>query len=163
MGQANMDETHKIPLSRELGILENYTEIMSMRYMGCFEVENKIPEMFFDCLVPRLVLQPIIENAIIHGIIPSGKFGIITINAVANDNFLDIIVEDSGVGMSREQLSGIKTIRRKNGHKTPSLNNIGIENVENRLQIHYGKSCGLFFESELGKYTKVTIRATIER
>jgi len=163
MGQANSNETHKIPLAKELHILENYTEIMSLRFMGCFEVENRIPEMFLDCLVPRLILQPIVENAIIHGVIPSGKFGTITISALCQSEFLDIIIEDSGVGMSKEQLSDIKTVRRRNKHKSPSLNNIGIENVEKRLQIHYGKSCGLFFESEPGKYTRAIMRIKIER
>ena len=163
MGQANSNETHKIPLAKELRILENYTEIMSLRFMGCFEVESRIPEVFLDCLVPRLILQPIVENAIIHGIIPSGKFGIIAISVLSQPEFLDIIIEDSGVGMRQEQLSGIKTMRRRNGYKTPSLNNIGIENVEKRLQMHYGKSCGLFFESEPGKYTRAIIRIRIER
>ena len=163
MGQANSNETHKIPLAKELRILENYTEIMLLRYMGCFEVENRIPKVFLDCLVPRLILQPVVENAIIHGIIPSGKFGIITISALSQSEFLDITIEDSGVGMTQEQLSSIKTTRRRNGYKTPSLNNIGIENVEKRLQIHYGKSCGLFFESEPGKYTRAIMRIRIER
>jgi sensor histidine kinase YesM len=60
--------------------------------------------------------------------------------------------------MSGEQLEGIKTRNRKQRRGSPSLNNIGIANVDERLKLLYGESCGLFFESLRGKYTRVTVR-----
>jgi two-component system sensor histidine kinase YesM len=145
-------------LAEELRLLEDYTSVMSVRFMGNFEVVNRIPEAFLDCGIPRLTLQPLVENAILHGIEPSGKFGIITLSAAEEGEYLDIVVEDNGAGMSGEQLERIKirSLTKKRG--SPSLNNIGIANVDERLKLLYGESCGLFFESLRGKYTRVTVR-----
>jgi two-component system sensor histidine kinase YesM len=148
----------KITLAEELRILEDYTSVMSVRFMGSFEVVNHIPEAFLDCGIPRLTLQPLVENAILHGIEPSGKFCVIILSAAEEGEYLDIVVEDNGAGMSGEQLERIKTRNQTKKRGSPSLNNIGIANVDERLKLLYGESCGLFFESLLGKYTKVTVR-----
>ena len=153
----------KIPIAEELLIIEDYTELMSLRFLGNFEVNNKIPQNFSDCLIPKFTLQPLVENAIIHGIRPSGKFGSITLNASCENEFLDITVEDSGLGMSPEQIELIKTAKREKKRENPSLNNIGIANVEERLKLLYGNSCGLSYKSQPGKGTKVTIRIKLER
>jgi two-component system sensor histidine kinase YesM len=153
----------KITLAEELQILEDYTSIMSVRFMGNFDVVNHIPETFLDCCIPRLTLQPLVENAILHGIEPSGKFGVITLSAAGEGDYLDIVVEDSGVGMSGEQLEVIKIRNQTKKRGNPSLNNIGIVNVDERLKLLYGESCGLFFESLQEKYTKVTVRILKER
>jgi two-component system sensor histidine kinase YesM len=153
----------EISLAEELRILEDYTGVMSLRFMGSFELVNRIPEEFLGCPIPRLTLQPLVENAILHGIEPSGRFGIITLSALGEGEYLDIVVEDTGVGMSGEQLEGIKIRGRTKKRGSPSLNNIGIANVDERLKLLYGKSCGLFFESIQGKYTRVTVRILKEQ
>ena len=163
IGNAKTGEIRLITLAEELLLLEDYTEIMSMRFMGKLEVVNKIPEDFFDCHIPQLTLQPLVENAILHGIVPSGRFGTITLNAAASGkDFLDITIEDTGVGLTPERIANIKTATQKNRQGDPSLNNIGIANVENRIKMRYGESCGLFFESKPGEYTKVTVRIMME-
>jgi two-component system sensor histidine kinase YesM len=153
----------EITLAEEMRILEDYTSLMSVRFMGSFEVVNRIPEEFLDCRIPRLTLQPLVENAILHGIEPSGKFGVITLSAAGEGEYLDIVVEDTGVGMSREELESIKMRNRTKKRGSPSLNNIGIANVDERLKLLYGESCGLFFESLQGKYTRVRVRILKER
>jgi two-component system sensor histidine kinase YesM len=153
----------KIPLAEELGILEDYTRLMSIRFMGSFEVVNRIPESFLDYRIPKLTLQPLVENAILHGIEPSGRFGVITLSAAGEGEYLDIIVADTGVGMSGEQLGSVKTRNREKKRGNPSLNNIGIANVDERLKLLYGESCGLFFESCQGKFTRVRVRILQER
>jgi two-component system sensor histidine kinase YesM len=126
--------------------------------MGSFEMVNRIPEAFLDCGIPRLTLQPLVENAILHGIEPSGRFGVITLSAAEEGEYLDITVEDNGAGMSGEQLERIKTRNQAKKRGSPSLNNIGIANVDERLKLLYDESCGLFFESRQGEYTRVTVR-----
>jgi two-component system sensor histidine kinase YesM len=153
----------KTTLAEELRIVEDYTELMSLRFMGIFEVINNIPETFFDCLIPKFTLQPLVENAIIHGIKPSERFGTITLNASGEKGLLDITVEDSGLGMNQEQIEFIKKTGKGKKRDNPSLNNIGIVNVETRLKLLYGDSCGLFYESQPGEYTKVTVRIMMER
>ncbi|MDR2480280.1 MAG: histidine kinase, partial [Treponema sp.] len=153
----------KITLAEELGILEDYTEVMSVRFMGIFDMVNRIPESFLDCRIPKLTLQPLVENAILHSIEPSGRFGLITLSAVEEGDYLSIHVEDTGLGMSPEQLETIKTRSRPQERSGPSLNNIGIANVDERLRLLYGESCGLFFESRQGEYTRVTVTILKER
>ncbi|MDR0600025.1 MAG: sensor histidine kinase [Treponema sp.] len=158
---AEAGNSGKITLERELGILEDYTTVMTLRFMGGFEVVNKIPDSLRGCLVPKLILQPLVENAIIHGIAPSGAFGTITLDAREEGGFLCITVEDTGVGMNGEKLLTIKTARRN--RESPSLNNIGISNVNERLKLLYGGNCGLFFESRPGKFTRVLVKIPVER
>jgi two-component system sensor histidine kinase YesM len=153
----------KITLADELLIIDDYTELMALRFMGNFEIKNKIPDIFYDCRIPRLTLQPLVENAIIHGLAPSEKFGVITLNATCEGSYLNITVEDSGIGISPEKLEFIKTGNKEKNQNNPSLNNIGIANVDARLKLFYGDSCGLFYESNPGVYTKVTVRIMMER
>ena len=157
-GQAKSGKLQKITLAEELLILEDYVEIMSLRFMGAFEVVNKIPKDFLHCCIPRLTLQPLVENAILHGIVPSARFGVITLNAFCEENFLNITVEDTGVGIKSELLAVIKTAKRQSNWGSPSFNNIGIANVDERIKMYYGESCGLFFDSRPGQNTRVTIR-----
>jgi two-component system sensor histidine kinase YesM len=148
----------KITLAEELRILEDYTNLMSVRFMGSFEMVNRIPESFLSCRIPRFTLQPLVENAILHGIEPSGKFGFITLKAAEEEGCLMITVEDTGIGMSQEDLVNIKKRNRVKERGSPSLNNIGIANVDERLKLLYGESCGLFFESRRGEFTRVKVR-----
>jgi two-component system sensor histidine kinase YesM len=162
-----------ITLKEELAILDDYVALMQLRFMGAFEVLNRVPEALLGCLVPRLMLQPLVENAILHGIQPTDRFGTITITAreeaEGGERFLFVSVEDNGAGMSAAQLEAIKNrVRRgmaprRRGQSSPSLNNIGIANVDKRLRLLYGESCGLSFESEAGAFTRATVKIRAER
>jgi two-component system sensor histidine kinase YesM len=153
----------KITLAEEIRILKDYCNIMSVRFMGSFEMENQISESFLDCRIPKFTLQPLVENAIVHGIEPSGRFGVITLTAAQEGNYLVLTVADTGVGMSRNQIENIKTQSREKQRGSPSMNNIGIMNVDERLKLLYGESCGLSFESGEGEYTKVHVRILKEQ
>jgi two-component system sensor histidine kinase YesM len=155
----------KITLEEELLLLDDYAEIMLVRFMGSFEVVYHIDDSALHCLIPRLTLQPHVENANRHGIQP-GKFGVITVSAFCENAYLTIIVEDNGAGISEEQLETLKTHkaqRRRDKKSSSSLNSIGVANVDERLKLLYGESCGLFFESRLGEYTKVKVKIAEER
>lgn len=151
-------ESAKITLAEELCILEDYTEIMSVRFMGIFEIVNRIGKSFMDYRIPKLTLQPLVENAIFHSIEPSGRFGVITLSALEDGNYFSVIVEDTGIGMSREQIETINARSGSGKRDGPWLNNIGIANVDERLKLLYGESCGLLYESRQGEYTRVTVR-----
>jgi two-component system sensor histidine kinase YesM len=156
-------ENAKITLAEELCILEDYTEIMSVRFMGIFEIVNRIGEPFLAYRIPKLTLQPLVENAILHSIEPSGRFGVITLSAQEDETYLSVMVEDTGIGMSREQIETINARGSSGKQDGPSLNNIGIANVDERLKLLYGESCGLFYESRQGEYTRVTVRILKEQ
>ena len=146
----------KILLEDEIRLLEDYVSIQSIRFMGIFELRNLIDPDLYGYRIVKFTLQPIVENAIIHGIQPTGKFGIITLSAEEHSKYLDIIVEDSGEGMSKTEIDEI-LFTKKQKDKT-SLNKIGVSNVHTRLQLIYGNDCGLFYESKAGVFTRVTIR-----
>jgi two-component system sensor histidine kinase YesM len=147
-------------LGDELTLLDDYTAVMSVRFMGTFEVVNKIDREFYHCPIPKLTLQPLIENAIIHGIEPSGHFGTITLDARREGKFTAITIEDTGSGMERADLKTV--MDRKSGKSGASLNNIGLRNVDERLKLHYGPTAGIRIESVKDQFTKITLCIPVE-
>lgn len=147
---------NKIPLSEELGLLKDYVAIQSVRYMEAFTFADRIPPEFYECRIVKLTLQPLVENAIFHGIEPTGECGTVTVTCREEDGDLLLCVEDDGVGIPPERLEHILTAEH---HRSgASLNGIGIANVHKRLQLLYGPRYGLTVESEQGVYTRVTVR-----
>jgi two-component system sensor histidine kinase YesM len=145
-----------ISLEEELRILDDYTAIMAIRFMGIFSLKNRIGQSLRRYLVPKLTLQPLVENAIIHGIAPSGIFGDIVLEGRLEGPFLILTVEDSGRGISGKKLKTLLDREALGGGA--SLNTMGLRNVDERLRLIYGEGAGLSFESEEGKFTRVTVR-----
>ena len=113
-------------------------------------------EELYDCEIIRFSLQPLVENAIFHGIEPKGTAGRIDIHVYRKDTGdICISVTDDGVGMSEEVLSTLLTDNRT--ESSQFFKEFGISNVHKRIQYEYGNGYGLSFESEIGKYTKATI------
>ncbi len=146
----------KIPLGEELDLLNDYIAIQNVRYVETFTFVNQIPAELLGLRIIKLTLQPLVENAIFHGIEPTGECGTITLSGRLEGEDLVLTVEDDGAGIPPDKLAALLTTpRRKN---RSSLNGMGVANVHKRLQLTYGKSYGLTVESELGKYTRVHIR-----
>lgn len=146
----------KITLSEELLLLKDYTTIQSIRYLETFEVVNNIDQRFYSYYIIKMTLQPIVENAIFHGIEPTGNCGIITLDAYEDSDFLYITVHDNGAGMTEEEIHTLMTKTKQ--HTKDSMNGIGVANVDKRLKLIYGKECGLTIESKKGEYTLVTVK-----
>ncbi len=105
---------------------------------------------------PKLTLQPVVENAILHGILETtSKSGTIVLTGWQEDQDLVLLISDDGVGMSKEKLD---TILTGTGFSSGKGTNIAIYNTHRRLQILYGPDYGLFYSSEPGKGTEVQIR-----
>lgn len=146
----------RIPLQEELALLDDYIAIQSVRYMETFTFENNVPPALYDCRIIKLTLQPLVENAIFHGIEPTGECGTITLSGREEAGDVLLTVEDNGAGIPPETLATLLTAERE--HDRSSMNGIGVANVHRRLQLTYGKQYGLSVESEPGKYTRVTVR-----
>ncbi len=142
-------------LEKELEHVTLYVQLQNMRYDDSIDLLIDIAPEMKECAMPRLTLQPIVENAIIHGIMMKPeKCGTIVITGWREDKDVVILVSDDGVGISKQELSGILT-----GEKKPKKgNNIGVYNTHRRLQIIYGEEYGLFYNSEVGVGTEVMIR-----
>lgn len=142
----------------ELEYVSRYVSIMKYRYMKPLQVETQIAdETLLECYVLKLILQPIVENAIIHGISSSDQGGVITIRVYTERDDLMIEVEDNGNGMTPEQADQLLQDNRGPGISS-RFSGMGVRNVHERIVRMYGESYGVSIASELGQYTLVTIR-----
>lgn len=140
-----------VSLETELDHVKSYVEIELARFQEKLEVEYRIDEAA-DCFIPPLTLQPIVENAIKHGLLPKKNGGKIIISAVTVDTETVIHISDNGVGMDENKIT--RLLGEDNGNK----DNIGIYNVNKRLKGIFGKQYGLSIQSGINEGTSVTIR-----
>ncbi|MEZ5344813.1 MAG: histidine kinase [Pyrinomonadaceae bacterium] len=119
----NLETTNQqtISLRRELDLLDLYLDIESERFRDQLEVNVDVPSVLWECQVPHFILQPLVENAIKHGIANTKKKGLISISAARKDAFLEIVIRDNGIGFTENSKQGI-----------------GLGNTEERLKKLYG-------------------------
>lgn len=135
-----------ITLRQELDILSSYVGLQSHRYQNQFEVSYELEDGVQECRVLRLILQPIVENAIFHSV--GHTLVHICIRAYRKEKSLIMVVEDDGIGMSQEVRDNIMK-------KDVKLNHVGLRNVHERIQLYFGEEYGLTILSQEGKGTKV--------
>ena len=146
-----------IPLGDELQFVRDYLVIQSYRYGEHYSVEFEIPDdALLDCLVIRFTLQPLVENAIYHGIGTQHPAGLVRIRATVEDGeTLCLSVIDNGIGMDRETLERLKRFEAPQGD---TLTNVGLANIQQRIQLEFGTRYGLDIESEPGRFTSIHMR-----
>lgn len=126
-------------LREEMDLSYKYMSLMNMRYMAETPMEADIPENLMGIAVPRLCLQPILENAVLHGFAAEKKWGSIAVFAYEDEGYLFIDVIDDGVGMDEEAVQKMNA-RLESGEQS---DHIGIVNTNMRIRLHYGEDCGL--------------------
>ncbi|OCN04844.1 hypothetical protein A4S06_10080 [Erysipelotrichaceae bacterium MTC7] len=141
-----------IPIREEIDHAMHYLIIQKYRYRDQFTYDFDIDEQALDYYTNKITIQPILENAIYHGIDRMIDEGHIQVNVRLEEETIVIEVIDNGLGMSQEQ---IVSILSKDQH---GKNGIGLKNVNDRIKIYFGDSYGVYVESELDEGTKVTIR-----
>lgn len=146
----------KIPLEEELALLDDYVSIQSIRYMGAFQYVCSVPQELRHCKVIKFTLQPLVENAIFHGVVPKGSFGTITVDAFEEGEMLVLTITDDGVGMTEEQARA--ALQPGDKPDQTSMTGIGLGNVNRRLKLAYGKQAGITIESVAGEYTRLYVR-----
>jgi Predicted signal transduction protein with a C-terminal ATPase domain len=142
-------------IDEELRYLKNYIKIMNYRFSGGVELETDIPADLLDCRIIRFILQPIVENAIIHGLINRAR-GKITIRIRSEGNDLLVLVADDGDGIDREMLEEIRL--RLAGGGGADGPGIGLVNVDKRLKLHFGNGCGVTVRNGTGGGTEVLLK-----
>ncbi len=139
----------EVMLKEELTIVDSYIKIQAMRFGPRLSYEYNIPEELSETIIPKMILQPIVENAIFHGVEKQQKGGHISISAKADNETLVVSVHDNGAGFSEEDLVSIQS-KIKNVDILKSnqkVDSIGILNVNNRLKLMYGNEYGLEIKS----------------
>ncbi len=143
-----------INVENEMEHVRNYLMIQSLRYKNRFEFNINMSEDTRNLSTIKLILQPIVENAIYHGL-ESLDEGIINISSYTKDNNLYFVVEDNGLGMDEETLERLRAgavTSRKMG------SGIGVKNINERIKIYFGSDYGLEIYSELDEGTKVVVK-----
>ncbi|NQX62431.1 cache domain-containing sensor histidine kinase [Paenibacillus qinlingensis] len=143
-----------VPIRVELAHIENYLTIQNIRYRNKFTYDIEVEADLLEDLSLKIVLQPLVENAIYHGMKHLAESGHIRITGQKRDGVIELKVMDNGVGMSDEQL---KALRLKTTQQSQSGKGFGVPNVNHRIQLYFGELYGLQFESELEEGTTVTI------
>ncbi|KWX78098.1 histidine kinase [Paenibacillus jilunlii] len=142
-----------ITMQEELDHIRHYLVIQSFRFKNKFRYEIRAEEEVLAYQTIKLILQPIVENALYHGIEMLPDEGLITITAGLQEGLIVIRVSDNGLGMSKETLGTLLS----GGGKSSSGSGVGVRNVNERIGLVYGREYGLAFESELEEGTTVTI------
>lgn len=137
----------------ELKLARVYLEIQNSRFRGIILSTIDVPEELYHYAIPKLTLQPLLENAVIHGLQPKeDKHWRLDIRGEAKGDLLFFYVEDNGVGMAPEKVASLL------GQSPPAGGHgYGLYNVNKRLQLYYGEGCGLSIQSSPGKGTRVCV------
>ncbi|OPH59314.1 peptidase C56 [Paenibacillus ferrarius] len=143
-----------IPIAVELQHIQNYLTIQNIRYRNKFTYAIEVDSDLLSSSILKIILQPLVENAIYHGMKHLPERGHIRITGRRIGGMIELKVIDNGVGMSEEQLKGLTLKTRQ----TESGKGFGLHNVNHRIQLYFGELYGLQFESELEEGTTVTVR-----
>lgn len=144
-----------ITIKEELQHSRSYLEIQQMRYQDILNYEIHVPEELHRYLIPKITIQPLVENALYHGIKNKRGLGRIVISGRKEEDFLILQIEDNGIGMRKERLDQVKEGMNQ---KIPTEKDIyGLYNVNERIRLNFGEKYGISIESIYGKGTVVSI------
>lgn len=149
--------TEMVPISTEIDNINNYLYVQKMRFGKRLCVEINVDDEVQNVQVPKLILQPLVENSIKYGIDDSKLEENITIHAVKKENFVEITVADTGKGISGKSYEMIQKWLKQDDDMLQNGEHIGFKNVFNRVRLIYGEQARIDLFSEAGAGTKVTI------
>ncbi|MFD2330233.1 sensor histidine kinase [Cohnella sp. GCM10020058] len=160
---SDWEEASRAPLRLELEQLRHYLTIIETRLGGRVNTEIEVEERWLGAQVPKMILQPIVENAVKYGLEPLSREGSLRIRSEETEDALVIVVEDNGVGMDEETLLRIRrsleeaAVSPGRQEDPAGRRGIGLANVHRRIALMYGDGFGLRIESERERGTKITV------
>lgn len=150
------DLDKKVPLSDELDHIDNYLRIQQHRFKDRFISEQRISDDVRQASIPKLLLQPLVENAVTHGLADKRKGGVVQLNAYSHNEQLIIEIYDNGVGMTEQTLE--KVNKKLDSRIIDSEGEgLGLHNVAQRIRLMYGHQYKIMMESRINIGTKVRI------
>ena len=147
-----------IPLSEEIKHLTGYLTIQKIRYRDILDYEIEIPEELGSCQVLKLLLQPLVENAIYHGVKHRRGRGLVRVTGRMEDRWMSLEVADNGAGMTDERLMKVRDGLSGDGGESAGY---GLFNVNKRIQLYYSQPQGVWIESRMGEGTTVTLKLPV--
>ncbi len=149
-----------ISVQEELELLDAYISIQKYRYEERLIYRNRVDRSFYSIDIPKLTLQPLVENAIVHSMENMLEPCEISIYAQKNEGEIIICVEDNGLGIHEDI---VKKLRNNEPLESRKGMGIGLQNIDDRLKMTFGSEYGLFITSEIGQGTRIEIRIPEER
>ncbi|MBU5671822.1 sensor histidine kinase [Paenibacillus brevis] len=150
-------EGAEVTLREELEQTRHYLKIISIRLEGRLTVICDVDEQWLDVHLPKMTVQPVIENAVKHGLERAGRPGVLRLSSLLEGSALKIIIEDNGVGMDHERHQQLKDSLAQADQSGNGETGIGLINLHRRLQHMFGRAGGLQIESEQHAGTRVAI------
>jgi len=156
----NLADFYRISLSRgndiisikeEIRLTENYLSIQKFRYVEYLDYKVEVDDTIYRFQIPKLTLQPLVENSIYHGLKQKTDKGMLIVRGYLENNTVKMEVYDNGVGMDEE------LIRRVLERSNPNQSDFGLYSVNSRLKLLYGAQYGISIESKVNEYTNVTV------
>ena len=145
-----------VSIREELSHVRSYLEIQQIRYQDILSYDIDVPQELYDNEIPKITVQPVVENALYHGIKNRRGGGKILVTGTVADKDYCIIVSDDGIGMDKERLEEIR--EELSGNSKGNEKIYGLYNVNERIKLFYGEEYGISIDSEYEKGTTVTIR-----
>lgn len=145
-----------VSIENEIKYTKEYVNILALRYGDLFDIEWDIDESILSYTIIKICLQPIIENAVYHGIKQKNDKGLIKIKGLCDDNNIILIVSDDGVGIEKDALDELNKTLSETSF-TNEKSHIGLSNVNQRIKIIFGDSYGIHVESTVGVGTDVYV------
>ena len=153
------NRVQRVPLAEDIRHLENYIEIQRQRFGARLDYRQCIDEEAKNCLVPKLLLQPVVENAVHYGADAEGNIRICTHVSIADDQ-LCIVIKDAGPGMGAETLCHLRTMMERRENNSVHT---GIYNIHRRIQLLYGSAYGVQISTPKGGGTLVEMVLPVKR
>lgn len=146
-----------VTVTDEVRSIKDFLLIQEARFQGRITSKIEVEENIMNSQMPCMILQPLVENACLHGLEPLKEGGTISVHGWLEDDQVCFVIEDNGAGMTEQVKKDIFQMRDNKGEKRGQVSGLGLPNVLRRLQYQFGSNCALDIESELGKGTKLQL------
>ena len=152
------DEEDIVDLDKEIHHIKDYLLIQELRFTDRIDIEFSIDENLSKYALPKLIIQPLVENAFRHGLEKKAGSWKLSISALKNENKINIIVEDNGVGIDEEKLKSINMQLEDNLNNVLDIGgSMGVKNIDARIKLYFGSEYGININSSLNIGTKITL------
>ena len=145
-----------VSIKEELQHVRSYLEIQQIRYQDILQYEINVPEELNSFMIPKITIQPLVENALYHGIKNKRGLGKIMITGVKEKEYFRLIIEDNGIGINKERLMQVR--KEISNSRTEGKDIYGLYNVNERIRLNFGEEYGITIESNYGEGTTVSVK-----
>jgi len=159
----NLNAEKEVTIESELKNIEYYLRLLKLRFNDDFDYEINVDDEILSDYTLKFILQPIVENAMKHGIEKVDRKGVISILAKRLDKEIVFVVKDNGIGIEDEKIKDLKNCLNENNYLENKSGNIGLMNVHQRIKLFYGDEYGIEIESKYSEKTSVLIHIPSKR